>query len=262
MRIPASIRNNNPGAMYPGRSSKKFGATAHEILKSKDGVHKIATFATPIQGAAAQFDLLASSGYTGRSIEQAIQKWCGGFYVSTYIKILEAQGGVSRRTTLTRDLLCDASIAIPLAKAMAWQEAGREFPMSDDDWGRAHAMAFPDAKPVDELPPAPKVPKDEFDPQNDLPSPKPATRVKTALKGSRTIMGALIAMLGTMVQWFSEAMSGLGEAAAYITGWVPGTGVLSSLGIDINGVGFAMAVGGIALVVARRLDAAKQGKEG
>ena len=35
--IPASIRNNNPGAMYPGKSAKKFGSSTFETLKSKDG---------------------------------------------------------------------------------------------------------------------------------------------------------------------------------------------------------------------------------
>ncbi len=56
--IPATIRNNNPGGMYPGKSSKKFGSTSYETLRSKDGVHKIATFPTKLHGAAAMFDLL------------------------------------------------------------------------------------------------------------------------------------------------------------------------------------------------------------
>lgn len=259
---PASIRNNNPGAMYPGPSAKKFGAQRHEVLTSKDGVHKIATFATPIQGAAAQFDLLSSKAYTGRSIEDAIRKWCGGFYVSTYIKVLEGEAGVSRKAMLTRDLLCDARIAIPLAKAMALQEAGQPYPMSDEDWDRAHAMAFPDAKEVDDPLPSPAPPKDAFDEANDMPSPKPQTRAKEALKNSKTIMGALVAMLGTMVQWFSDAVSGLVEAAGHMAGWAPATGVLATLGIDLKGVGFSLALGGIALVVWRRYTAAKEGRVG
>ena len=261
-KIPASIRNNNPGAQYPGPSAKKFGARTHEVLKSKDGVHKIATFPTAIQGAAAQFDLLASKAYTGRSIEDAIQKWCGGFYVSTYIKVLENEAGVSRNATLTRDLLCDARIAIPIAKAMALQEAGRPFPMSDDDWLRAHAMAFPDAKEVDEPPPPPVVDKEYFDEANDLPSPKPETRTKEALKKSKTIMGVLVATLGTLVQWFSDAIGGLVEAAGHIAGWAPATGVLATLGIDLKGIGFSLALGGIALVAWRRYTAAKEGRIG
>lgn len=261
-RIPASIRNNNPGAMYPGPSAKKFGARTHEVLKSKDGVHKIATFATPIQGAAAQFDLLASSKYTGRSIEDAIQKWCGGFYVSTYIKVLEGEAKVSRNTTLTRDLLCDARVAIPLAKAMALQEAGQPFPMSDEDWLRAHAMAFPDAQELDELPPEPATDKEWFDEANDLPSPKPETRVKETLKGSRTIFGALLAIIGTIVQWFHDAVTGLVEAAGHVASWAPATSLLASIGVNIKGIGLSLALGGIGLVVMRRLSAAKNGKVG
>ena len=81
-KIPASIRTNNPGAMYPGPAATKFGSTRYEVLTSKDGTHQIAIFDSPVLGGAAMFFLLASKTYTGRTIEQAIAKWCGGFYVS------------------------------------------------------------------------------------------------------------------------------------------------------------------------------------
>ena len=168
--IPASIRNNNPGAMYPGKSAKKFGSSSYETLRSRDGVHKIATFPTPIHGAAAQFDLLASS-YCGMPIEKAITKWCGGFYASAYLKVLEEKGGLKRTDTLTKDRLSDPAVGIPIARAMAWQEAGRDFPLDDDGWSQAHAMAFAgDAK----APP--------FAPENDVPSPKRETRIAEAVK--------------------------------------------------------------------------------
>ena len=179
MIIPASIRNNNPGAAYPGPSSRKFGSSSFETLKSKDGVHKIATFPSSIQGAAALFDLLSSPAYTGRTIEQAITKWCGSFYVSTYIKVLEAQGGVSRSDMLTAELLRDPAKAIPLAKAMAQQEAGREYPMTDEEWAQAHACAF-------QQPIAPA-----FAPDNDVPSPRPETRTAAAISSAAPAVGVV-----------------------------------------------------------------------
>lgn len=137
-RIPASIRNRNPGAMYPGRSAKLFGSTSHEVLRSKDRRHLIATFPTDEQGAAAMFDLL-NRGYTGRTIEQAIAKWCGGYYVSTYLRVLEG-AGITKDTILTRELVADPSKVVPLCQAMARQEAGREYPMTAEQWQEAHQL--------------------------------------------------------------------------------------------------------------------------
>ena len=156
--IPASIRNNNPGAMYPGRSSRKFGSTSFETLRSQDGVHKIATFPSSIHGAAAQFDLLMQS-YCGQPIELAIKKWCGGFYANTYLAVLENKAGIKRSDQLTKDILRNPETAIPLARAMALQEAGRDFPLDEAGWLAGHQMAFSGA-----VAPA-------YRPENDVPSP-------------------------------------------------------------------------------------------
>ena len=186
--IPASIRNKNPGGQYPGKSSKKFGSTSYETLKSKDGVHKIATFPTSIHGAAAQFDLL-SRVYTGMTIEKAITKWCGNFYAPTYLKVLKDRADVTPETVLTRAMLADHEFAIPFAKAMAWQEAGCDFPLKDDEWLEAHQMAL-----------GKEVAAPEWNPRNDVPTPKPETRrapllarIKAAIAtlGSFGIIGSL-----------------------------------------------------------------------
>lgn len=166
--VPASIRNMNPGAQYPGKSSKKFGSSSYETLTSRDGVHKIATFPSNVQGAAALFDLL-NSKYTDMTVERAITKWCGAFYVSTYIKVLEDKGGIKRTDLLTKDLLRDPAKAIPLAQAMAWQEAGRDYPMTDAEWAQAHSCAF-----LEPVAPA-------FSPENDVPSPKAEMRAAEML---------------------------------------------------------------------------------
>mgnify|MGYP005614703781 CR=1 FL=1 len=181
---PASIRNNNPGAMYPGKSAKKFGSRSFEVLKSKDGVHKIATFPTPVHGAAAQFDLLHNS-YCGMPLEKAITKWCGAYYVSTYLKVLETSGGIKRTDVLTKEHMKDPKIAIPLARAMALQEAGRDFPMDDDDWEAAHSMAFSAG-----VAPA-------FSPDNDVPTPKQETRVADTVNAVKTVAAVATAGAGT-----------------------------------------------------------------
>lgn len=168
--IPASIRNRNSGAMYPGPSAKKFGSTSYETLKSKDGVHKIATFPTHVHGAAAHFDLLASK-YTGMTLQKAIERWCGGYYASTYLKVLKDRAGVDESTVLTKAMLADHEIAIPIAKAMAWQEAGQDYPLKDEEWLEAHQMAMGTGTSAP-----------EWNPRNDVPTPKPETRQSEAIK--------------------------------------------------------------------------------
>lgn len=198
--IPASIRNNNPGAMYPGPSAKKFGAKTFQVLKSKDGTHKIACFDNPVHGAAAQFDLLSSNKYTGRTVRQAITKWCGGFYASTYLKVLAQNSGVTADTMLTADLVRNPSVGIPLAKAMALQEAGRAFPMSDEDWLKAHQLAFGVTleAPEEQAVVVAEEPKTEtFAPDNPLPAPKPETRVAVMKETSRKW-----AVITAIKRWF------------------------------------------------------------
>lgn len=165
-RIPASIRNKNPGAMYPGDASRKFGSTTYEVLKSKDGEHRCATFSTHEQGAAAMFWLLAQPRYANgqRTLEQIITKWCGGFRPGSYIKLLETKTGVKGSTVITGDMLRNPEIAIPIARAMAVQEAGAEYPMSESAWEVAHDMAFDDL-------PAPAV-AESAPPEKASPAPQ------------------------------------------------------------------------------------------
>jgi len=135
---PASIRSNNPGAMYAGSSSKKFGATREDTI---GGGHKIAVFPDAESGAAAQFDLL-DRGYTGMTVASAIKKWSGGNHVESYLSVIEKSTGLTSDTKLTKEMLRDPEIAIPLAKAMARHEAGKDFPLDEDGWNTAHQRAF------------------------------------------------------------------------------------------------------------------------
>lgn len=191
---PASIRNNNPGACEPGYATKKFGATSYEVLRwrSADGKpreNRIATFATPVHGAAAQMHLLATGKhYRGKPLRQAIAAWCGGYSVSTYERVLAAHGGVTPDTVLTKELLADPSFAIPLCRAMARQEAGHEFPMDEAGWLQAHAMAFGDG-----YAPAPSE-------ANDVPFPKPEAAVRERNKVLTKVGAGLTAAGGVASQ--------------------------------------------------------------
>lgn len=170
---PASIRNNNPGAMEPGPSSRKFGSTSYETLRwSFQGVAKenrIATFPTAQHGAAAQFDLLERC-YTDISLKVAVTKWCGSYWSGEYAAALEAACGLSADELLTKELVRDPAHAIPLAKAMAKVEAGVEFPMDDAGWQAAHTMAFSSA-----LAPSPAT-------DNDVPFQRPEARWREAIR--------------------------------------------------------------------------------
>lgn len=195
--IPASIRNNNPGAIYPGSSAKKFGSTSFEVLKSKDGTHKIATFPTSIHGAAALFDLLHNGRapvtktlrYRDQKLRDAIKTWCGDYHLPTYIKVVTAHCDVAVDDVLTTDLLRDPQRAIPLAKAMALQEAGRKYPLEDSEWLEAHELAFSGAE-------APA-----WTPKNDVPTRNPEDceqeRRETIWMWLKRTVGGAFAAIGT-----------------------------------------------------------------
>lgn len=225
--IPASIRNNNPGAQEPGPSSRKFGSNTHEVLRwVKDGkprTNKIATFATPQHGAAAQFDLLERK-YTNMPMRAAVTKWCGSYWAGDYAKSLEASCGITGDQMLTKALVRDASRAIPLAKAMAKVEAGREFPMDDDGWRAAHQMAFSEA-----LAPAPS-------PDNDVPYQKPEGRLRDAVATGAKVVGGLsipaVPVAATQNVANAEGWKALADQGATIIKW----GITSPLALAVIAV--------------------------
>lgn len=140
---PASVRFNNPGAQYPGEIARKFGSTQTETI---GGGHKIAVFPDAVSGAAAQFALLDSK-YTGKTMRQAIAMWSGGNSVDTYLQVIERETGIKPGQVLTKEMIANPEIAIPIARAMAVQEAGKEYPLSPEQWSKAHSWAMLGQKP-------------------------------------------------------------------------------------------------------------------
>lgn len=148
---PASIRYNNPGAMWPGPSSRKFGAIGKQNLNDGLGQgNKIAIFTNAIDGGAALFDLL-DRAYTGRTVRDAIRKWSGGNHVQSYLSVLRSKGGIQADEMITKAKLRDPEWAIRFAQAMAWHEAGRAYPLTTEHWQQAHSLAFKASKPKDIL---------------------------------------------------------------------------------------------------------------
>jgi hypothetical protein len=137
--------------MYPGPSARKFGSIGTETI---GGGHKIAVFDDPVKGAAAQFDLLLRA-YAGMPLGQAIAKWSGGNSSSAYASQIARQAGLSPDAVLTPEMLKDPALAVPLARGMAGWEAGKQSPLSDEQWRQAHSLATGGATPASSPTPMP-----------------------------------------------------------------------------------------------------------
>lgn len=128
---PAAIRYKNPGAQYPSEEAAEFGQLGYGKLK--DG-NEIARFPHPVNGAAANFELLHRA-YAGLHVGNLRGKWVTGR--ATNIRKVP---GYDSSLTVTAEMLRDPSWAIPFMQAMATLEAGRTYPMTVAEWQAAHAM--------------------------------------------------------------------------------------------------------------------------
>ena len=141
---PVSIRTKNPGAMWPGTVSKRFGST--EWIPCGGG-NKAAVFPTYEQGGAAQFYLWAHN-YSGMTLEAAIYKWSGHNSSPEYARFLSQHiPSLSMSTVITKDFLASPE-GLTFMKVQAHWEAGKPYPMTDVQWKAAQAMAFGEPVPV------------------------------------------------------------------------------------------------------------------
>jgi hypothetical protein len=247
---PASIRYNNPGAMWPGPSSRKFGAIGGRALNDGLGQgNKIAIFDDAVDGASALFDLW-DRVYTGKTLRQAITKWSGGNLVDSYLTILRQEAGLSPDLVVTRAMMRDPDFAIKLAKAMAKHEAGRDYPLTDDQWRVAHA---------EWLSPIPTQAQSRSQEEG-------RQAVQEAARNSTTILGSIIAMTMTVAGWFADNVASIvkfaGESVAVMTSFSPVQTIAANVAGNIQGLTFGLTLAAIAYVISRRLKAAKEGKIG
>lgn len=145
-RQPASVRHRNPTAQYPGPSARRFGSTGHAVI---GGGHKIATFANPVMGAAAGFDLLRRR-YAGMSLDAAIKKWTGSNASRGYYQGVQRATGLRGSDRITSEMVA-GPVGLALVKAMARHEAGQPFPLSDEQWSEAQRLAFKSAPHIDNI---------------------------------------------------------------------------------------------------------------
>ena len=143
---PASIRYNNPGAMWGGNAlTRKWGETGNIALN--DGLHQnnhIAVFPDKVHGAAAQFDLWhTSKNYHNQPLAQAIRTWSGGNSWPEYVSFLAKHAPGLTGTTVVNDALLSGSQGLALMKAQAQMEAGKPYPLTDEEWAQAQEMVFP-----------------------------------------------------------------------------------------------------------------------
>lgn len=143
---PASIRYNNPGAMWGGNAiSKKWGEIGN--IKLADGLHQnnhIAVFPDRVYGAAAQFDLWNHS-YTGTTLQAAVRKWSGGNSSPAYMRFLEEYTGMEPTSIVSHELLATKT-GLNLMIAQAHWEAGKTYPMTIAEWEQAQRLVFPEPK--------------------------------------------------------------------------------------------------------------------
>lgn len=143
-QVPASIRYNNPGAMWGGNPvSRKWGETGHVGLNDGLGQgNQIAIFPTPIQGACAQIDLWRTPRYHNKPFKDGIAMWSGHNNVPSYMALIEQRvPGMTGDTLMTDEFLSSES-GLKFLKAQAYHEAGREYPMNDAQWREAQSRVF------------------------------------------------------------------------------------------------------------------------
>jgi hypothetical protein len=140
-KIPASIRNNNAGAMWPAAWQKKFGGVHGENLADGKG-NKIAKFPTPVHGAAATMYLLGNPDYmySKKTVENAIATWSAakGKSLAAYVNAFE-QAGFSAEDKVG-DIMADPQKAVEFTRIMSRFEAGTEFPLDEQGWAQAFDM--------------------------------------------------------------------------------------------------------------------------
>lgn len=133
----ASVRFNNPGAMYPARWQSRFGGT--DTGARIGGGHRIAMFPDRVSGAAALFALLDGRLYRDKTVAEALRIWTGGNSSSSYIRFMQDNGIDTQE--IVRNYLANPEAAVGLAVLMARWETGHAYPLSRSEWEEAYERA-------------------------------------------------------------------------------------------------------------------------
>lgn len=138
--VPASIRNNNPGALNYAPWEQKYGAQGGTLLNDGTGQgNKISAFPTPEAGGAAQFDWWANkSPNHGPTIGDNLGVFSGGNSTKGYQDFLQSKGFGPE--TNIQEMLANKDQAIQFGKAQSQWEGGQQFPMNDDQWSKSYDL--------------------------------------------------------------------------------------------------------------------------
>lgn len=132
LKIPTSIRTNNPGALNASPWVKAYPGYVGDKVTSMSGAsaNNTAIFETPEQGVAVWYELMRRYAKEGAvTVKQIITKYGGGQNYSAYVDFVTKKTGLPVAYGIT--LNGDDSNLMKFAKAMWHYEAGRATPLSD-----------------------------------------------------------------------------------------------------------------------------------
>lgn len=154
--------------MWPGSVATRFGSTEWWPCA---GNNKIAVFPTFEQGIAAQFYLWATK-YSGMPLRDAIYKWSGHNSSPQYADFLSKRiPGITMDTVLSPEFF-HSEDGWKFMKAQSQWEAGKPYPVTDEQWQAGQALAFGDLPIPAAVKPTPK-PKPKSKPRKKPVAPVP-----------------------------------------------------------------------------------------
>lgn len=221
-KLPASIRSKNPGAMWPGPISKKWGSTRFEALNDGTGQgNKIAYFDTYLQGICAQLDLWRSSAnYRNKRLYDALYVWSGKNNVQAYLNYVIQRIPQMTADTVMNDAFWASPLGVKFLKVQAGHEAGRTYPAPEADWAEAQRIVVSGKVPM-------------------TPATKKVVATTAATNTVTLPTGAATAADGSLPWWAVVIVIALGVAIPVLAAWwfnrqkeVPNDGALEILPRD------------------------------
>lgn len=130
LKVPTSIRTNNPGAMNVAPWIKLLpGYVGDKVTSITSAPNSTVIFSAPEYGVAAYWTLLKRYRDAGAyTVGTIINRYGGGQDYSDYLNFVRNRTGLSASWEIRGD---DYSHLLPFAKAMFRYEAGVETPLSD-----------------------------------------------------------------------------------------------------------------------------------
>ena len=138
--IKASIRYKNPGAAYPDKYSKMFGATEYGLI---GGDHPIAKFDTFEQGIAANiYKFFHSKNYVNKTFKEAFTTWSDN--PSNASKYYQGVKGITDTTVVDPSMIRDKELVSSLWSQVLKIETGDEqgYPQIQSAFEQGYKLAM------------------------------------------------------------------------------------------------------------------------